>query len=228
MEEGLPTVLEQGENSLSHPVTVAQENDDFGGLHESSLSGEDDISKVEDVCDWVEDGNDEENDRISLGMVGKLWSERVLNPTAFMTTIKNVWVTQHGVDVKMIGKNLFQFQFYHWRDKEKVMKGQPWHFDKVALLLADMDEALKSEDIQFVTLPIWVRMYNIPFRGRCNEANARMMGEKIGDVLEVNKSDFLGMEKSIRIRVGLDVRKPLRKNVMIKVRGGDIVSCPVK
>ncbi|CAO2841838.1 unnamed protein product [Amaranthus hypochondriacus] len=49
MEEGLPTVLEQGENSLSHPVTVAQENDDFGGLHESSLSGEDDISKVEDV-----------------------------------------------------------------------------------------------------------------------------------------------------------------------------------
>ncbi|CAO2837770.1 unnamed protein product [Amaranthus hypochondriacus] len=36
------------------------------------------------------------------------------------------------------------------------------------------------------------------------------------------------MEKSLRIRVCLDVRKPLRKNISIKIRGGDICDCPVR
>lgn len=77
----------------------------------------------EEAVEWVNDGDDEEENHISLGLVGKLWSNRILNPTAFMNTIKNVWVTQHGVDVSIIGKNMFQFQFYHWRNKEKVLKG---------------------------------------------------------------------------------------------------------
>lgn len=199
--------------NLSHKDRAEEECDNSEGSPTVSPSEKEEMHGSDDVCEWVEHGNDEEDDRISLGLVGKLWSERILNPTAL---------------VKMIGKNLFQFQFYHWRDKEKVIKGQPWHFDKVALLLADMDAALKPADIQFFTLPIWVKMYNILFRGRGNEANARSMGEKIGDVMKVDKSDVLGMEKSLCIRVGLDVRKPLKKHVMIKIRGGEICSCSVK
>lgn len=95
--------------------------------------------ETEDVLEWLHDDDEEEDNRISLGLIGKLWSERILNPTAFMATIKNVWVTQHGFDVNMIGKNLYQFQFYHWRDKEKVLRGQPWHFERVAILLAEME-----------------------------------------------------------------------------------------
>lgn len=172
----------------------------------------------EEVCKWVDDGNDEEEERISFGLVGKLWSERTLNPTAFMSNIKNVWAAQHGVDINMIGKNLYQFQFYHWRDKERVLKGQPWHFDKVAILLIEMNEAQRPLDIQFFSLPIWVRVYNLPFRGRYNEINARTMGDKIGEFMEMDRSAHLGMEKSLRIRVSIDVRKPLKKNVPIKIR----------
>lgn len=51
--------------------------------------------------------------------------------------------------------------------------------------------------------------------------NARMMGDKIGEFVEMDRSDSLGMEKSIRIRVKLDVRKPLKKSVAIKIRGGE-------
>lgn len=36
------------------------------------------------------------------------------------------------------------------------------------------------------------------------------------------------MEKSFRIRVNLDVRKPLKKHVPIKLRGGELCQCPVK
>lgn len=52
-----------------------------------------DKSINDDVCEWADDGNDEEEERISLGLLGRLWSERTLNSNAFITTIKNVWVT---------------------------------------------------------------------------------------------------------------------------------------
>lgn len=106
----------------------------------------------------------------------------------------------------------------------------------MAILLTDMVKAQKPSDLEFFALPLWARIYDIPFRGRCNESNARMMGIKLGSiwkwisriVWEWKNPDSLGMEKSLRIRVRLDVRRPLKKHVSIKIRGGEICTCPVK
>lgn len=65
----------------------------------------------EEVGEWVNDGDETKENCLALGLIRKIWSYRTPNPTAFMTTIKAVWVTQHGVDVSVIGKNLYQFQF---------------------------------------------------------------------------------------------------------------------
>lgn len=138
----------------------------------------DDKTDYDEVCEWLDDGNEEEEGRTSLGLIGKLWSERFLNTTAFMTTIMNVWVIQHGVDINMIGNNTFQYQFYHWKDKEKVLNSQSSHFDKVALLLTEMDDAQKPSDLQFFALSMWVRVYNVLFRRRYNEDNARILVTK--------------------------------------------------
>lgn len=77
--------------------------------------------------EWVEDGEEveEDNDRITLGLVGSLWSSRVPNPNAFISTMKNVWAVKYGVEIVNIGRNLYQFQFFHWLDKEKIKDGQP-------------------------------------------------------------------------------------------------------
>lgn len=120
------------------------------------------------------------------------------------------------------------FSFYHWRDKDRVLGGQPWHFDRVALLLTDMDKAEKPSDLQFFALPIWARVYDVPFQGRSNEVNIRILGEKIGAYIDFDRTECLGMEKSLRIRVAIDVRYPLKKHVTIKLRGGEMCVCPVK
>lgn len=91
-----------------------------------------------------------------------------------------------------------------------------------------MDSVRKPSELQFFSLPIWVRLYDIPFRGRNNESNARSLGDKIGEFMEMDKFDYIGMEKSFRIRVKLDVRKPLKKHVPIKLRNGETCFCPVK
>lgn len=72
--------------------------------------------------------------------------------------------------------------------------------------MSEMDAAQKPSDLQFFALPIWARIYNVPFRGRYNESNARVMGDKIGEYMEMDKIYSLGMKKSLYIRVCLDVK----------------------
>ena len=45
-------------------------------------------------------------------------------------------------------------------------------------------------------------------------------GDKIEEYREMDKTDSLGMEKSLRIRVCLDVRKLLKKMLQLKFVGG--------
>lgn len=68
--------------------------------------------------EWDIDGDvaDEEEDKIALGVVGSLWSSRVPNPNAFIATMKNIWTVKHGVEIVNIRRNLYQVQFFHWRD----------------------------------------------------------------------------------------------------------------
>ncbi|KAL2926383.1 Arginine--tRNA ligase [Bienertia sinuspersici] len=45
------------------------------------------------------------------------------------------------------------------------------------------------------------------------------MGNKIGRFIKVDKSESIGIDKSLRMRVLVDVRKPLIQKIKIKIRG---------
>ena len=137
-------------------------------------------------------------------------------------------MVKYGVDISNIGRNLYYIQLYHWRDKQRILDGQPWHFDKYLILLVEIDSAVKPLDLNLFHLPIWARFYDIPFKGRGNDDNERVLGNKIGVFLEVVKSTRGSFEKSMRIKVNIDVREPLKDSVSLKVRGVHICSIPVK
>lgn len=75
---------------------------------------------------------------------------------------------------------MFQIQFFHWRDKQRILNGQSWHFDKFPLLLEEMDKAVNPSELEMFYLPISVRFYGLPFNGRGNFENARVLENKIG------------------------------------------------
>ncbi|KAL2939378.1 ATP synthase epsilon chain [Bienertia sinuspersici] len=213
------------ENSINetHKEDTNQEENNKegrGNKKTENVNNGEGVDVEEDSIEWVDKGLEEEQARVELGLVGKLWTNRNINVNAFISTIKNVWQTKNGVDISNIGKNLFVFQFYHWRDKARVLDGQPWHFDRNALLLGEIKEDEKPSSIQLHSLPIWCRVYNLPFKGRLNINNATQLGNKIGAFIAVDQSGSLGIDKSIRIRVLLDVRRPLTQKVKIKMKGG--------
>lgn len=119
-----------------------------------------------------------------------------------------------------MGDNTFVFQFHHWRDKHKVVEGQPWHFDKHAIVFEDIQGNVKLSDMQLYELPMWVWIYNLPFKGRLNSNNVEAIGRKIGTFVKADSSGSMGIEKSIRLRIKVDVRKPLLKKIKVKMQGG--------
>lgn len=67
-------------------------------------------------------------------------------------------------------------------------------------------DQVKPSNLQIYTLLMWVRFYDIPFKGRGNEENARMLGNKVGSLVALSKPSRFNMDKSLRIRVNIDVR----------------------
>ncbi|KAL2903350.1 ATP synthase gamma chain [Bienertia sinuspersici] len=168
------------------------------GNDEGQLSETTTIKGVEgeEEIEWIEEGEDEEDARVELGLVN------------------------YNVEINNIDKNLFIFQFYQWKDKQRVLEGHPWHFNRYALILGEMEGKEKPSDISLCHLLMWVRVYNLPFKGRMNMVNVESIGKKIGTFVKMDNSGSVGIDKSIRIWVLIDARKPLMQKVEIKMRGG--------
>lgn len=66
------------------------------------------------------------------------------------------------------------------------------------------------------------------FKGILNMANVEKLGTKIRTFVKMDNSGSLGIDKSIRIKVKVDVRRPLVKVVKVKLRGGLEESFDVK
>lgn len=87
---------------------------------------------------------------------------------------------------------------------------------------------VKPSDLNIFHLSIWARFYDIRFKGRGKDDNAKMLGNKVGVFLEVYKSSRESFDKSMRIKVLIDVHNPLKDYVTLKIRGGHVCSIRVK
>ena len=88
-----------------------------------------------DVFDTTDLGGEGENGQVSLLLVGRIVTEKNFNVEAFKRTMIQAWGLTKRVVIRMIGPNKFVFQFFHWKDKNKVMEGRPWCFDNQSLVL---------------------------------------------------------------------------------------------
>lgn len=113
-------------------------------ISKQSHQGSNDKNNDQEV-DWLVGGGEE--DRVSLGVVGKIWIERHVNLNATITTMKRIWNPRHGMEANGIKKNIFFLQFHHWKNKEHVLESQLWHFDRHMLMPSDINNECKPYEI---------------------------------------------------------------------------------
>ncbi|KAL2942889.1 Alpha-1 2-mannosyltransferase MNN21 [Bienertia sinuspersici] len=184
------------------------------------------LDEEDDVADLNEVVGEKEEEKLALTLVGRVLIVRTYNFEALQKTLKQIWPLSKGAVFRTIESNLFAIQFFHWKDKEKVLAGAPWSFDQNLIILKEIAGDEQPSTVNLNHCPFGMRLYNLPFDCRSN-ADTIFIAQKIREVLEIEDDD-IGWEKSRRVRILLDVNKPLRRVQRIKNKKGDIFSVNLK
>jgi hypothetical protein len=183
------------------------------------LTLEDDDDEVEVEIEATPERELEINPALCL--VGRFLTNRPIRLQWMKVAMGGVWSPVRGVTIKQAETGIFVFQFHHHLDLKKVLKGGPWFYNKHMLILGSMAEANVPSQVPLYTVPFWVQVHNIPV-GSMSEKNGKQIAASLGEFLEYdekNNSNF--WRKYMRIRVMLDVRKPLRQTRRLKKQDGE-------
>ncbi|KAJ4844333.1 hypothetical protein Tsubulata_030448 [Turnera subulata] len=136
-----------------------------------------------------------------------------------MRTIRQVWKASHDVHISQLDKNLFVFQFHHWRDKERVLEQEPWNFHNQIVLLREVKGFEQPSELSVFHVPIWARTYDVPLN-YIREHFIEQLGNKMGSFLQLDPDRGLGQGKFIQFRVVKDVRTPILRGSTVTLKDG--------
>ncbi|KAK3206765.1 hypothetical protein Dsin_020811 [Dipteronia sinensis] len=126
--------------------------------------------------------------------------------------------------VRKLGENLKvaaiqRLSFKDLNDRSGVLLGAPWTFDNVLLMLEEPVGKGSIEKMAFNMCDFWVQIYQVPLM--CSSREIRwFLREMIRVVLDVDgglAGDGVG--KFLRVRVRIDITKPLRRCLRVDILG---------
>lgn len=152
--------------------------------------------------------------------VGKLLSEKGVRLEIIEQTVGWIWCPSRGIECKDLGENLFLFTFHQPSGKRKALEDGPWAISKELLVVADFDGSKSIDEVEFSTIPIWIRVDRLPM-GMMNEAVAKVIGDEVGKFMEMEAGgDGMATGRILRLKVRLDIRKPLRRGILMSMGEG--------
>ncbi|KAH7855978.1 hypothetical protein Vadar_031225 [Vaccinium darrowii] len=114
------------------------------------------------------------------------------------------------------GDNIYVFDFKTEEDAGKIMKLGPWSFMGCLMVLRKWEAQKTLEELDFNLSPFWVQIQGLPL-GFLNERSGKKIAEILGDVIAVEDPVGQGkLRKYIRVRVLIDISKPLKKGFFLK------------
>uniref|UniRef100_A0A2N9G7B6 Reverse transcriptase domain-containing protein n=1 Tax=Fagus sylvatica TaxID=28930 RepID=A0A2N9G7B6_FAGSY len=154
-------------------------------------------------------------------LAAKFLTRRALNAESVARTFKPLWRTDHGFTIRDMNDNKLVFVFEDEADRERVMLGEPWVYDKFLVILQRIEEDEAIEEVAFAETSFWVQLHGIPVR-RMNPEVAIILGSSLGKIAHVTEGEkAAGSGQAMRIRVSIDITKPLcrgRKAMLEKGR----------
>lgn len=154
-------------------------------------------------------------------LVGKLLTNRPISKIAIKNALSAAWKTREDFSIEIIDRNTYLFKFESSEDRAWISRNGPWFFDRTLLVLEAPKLNQRSVDMDFKKVDFWLRIINLPI-GFNNEMVARKIGNKLGVYLDMDKKkNDTAWGNSIRIRVKLDITKPLRRGFMLRTEGSN-------
>ena len=146
----------------------------------------------------------------ALSLFGRLLTDRHQNLRTLKSTLKSAWKMGSDLQIVEVGNSVLQFKFNSEYQLQWVERNGPWNFDNNLLLLCRWRKGLSASNILFTHSPFWVQIWDLPFEYMSIEVS-RELGNSLGKFIEsdrrIGNSD---QAKFMRIRVDLQLDKPLR------------------
>jgi hypothetical protein len=169
------------------------------------------------------DVSDEETEALcskgSKCLVGRLGVAKKLNKEALKSLLLRIWRPVGRVFFKEIQENLWLFEFDEESDKQRVLDGRSWSYDRTLLILNDFDGKTPPSKMDFSTTPMWVQIHDMPL-GCMNRKIGNKIGSSIGVVEDIAiADDDVGWGRSLRIRVAINLFQPLERSRKLNLSG---------
>ncbi|KAL8515491.1 hypothetical protein ACS0TY_014249 [Phlomoides rotata] len=137
---------------------------------------------------------------VSFYLAGKLFTEWTYNTFALMDVMLKAFKSRTRIAVRKWGNKLLIFTFSDEKDREWVIRNQPWHFDGHLFIIKKLDGSKQPSTMVLSNASFWSRAYDLPIM--CHTEPPR--GLNVGSYL--------------RFKVVIDVTKPLIKGLKVRVR----------
>jgi hypothetical protein len=152
-------------------------------------------------------------------LIGKIWAGKRINRDGFVRVFKRIWRTDGEVAFKEVQPNVWMFEFSQEGDKQRVLAGRPWSFDRFIIALSEFDGSIPSSQWDFTTSPFWIQIHDMPLICMTKAIGSKI-GESLGILEEVDiEGDKVEWGSVLRIRVVIDLQKPLERGRALTIAG---------
>jgi 14-3-3 protein epsilon len=140
----------------------------------------------------------------------------------------DLWKPVKGVTIKEANVGTFLFHFAHPLDMEAVINGGPWTFDNNMLIIEQVPLGVQIDQIPLCHATLWVQVHDLP-TGLMKDTVGQRLANYIDTFVEYDKNNnSCFWRQYMRIRVKIDVRKPLKKDAKVKNREGELCTVTFK
>lgn len=84
-------------------------------------------------------------------LVGRFGTEKRVNREAFKSLLTRIWRPVGCVIFQEVQEHLWIFEFSDGDDKQRIMEGRPWLFDRYLVILNGFDGSMAPSQMEFLS-----------------------------------------------------------------------------
>lgn len=139
---------------------------------------------------------------------GRAVSLRGIKNTVIRNVLRIACASYGLVRMTEIDDRTIAFDFNSARDREQILDMAPWSVHDLSLNLKECRSNIRIEEIEFHIMQLWVQVYGLSFDMH-NPDNAVQIADSIGRCRGVEPLNTMKQRSFLRVRVDVDVSKPL-------------------
>ena len=155
-------------------------------------------------------------------LAGKFLTKRIINAKAIARTFKPLWKPAGELKIRDVGRNVLVFEFEDAIDLERVLEFEPWSYDKSLVIFQKTKSVESAPSLEFSVISFWVQLHNVP-ETSLNQETGEVVGNTIGTTIRVADPEDDGEGREfLRIRVAMNITKPLPRCCKLRSEGKHI------